>query len=200
MEKTIDKNNDIFEMVKLGLILVIYAVISCTVLALVNNWTLPRIVQNQINKANTAMKNVFPEADSFVAIKNFPPSKNAMIKISDVYLAKNGDDVLGAVCQVSGPTYDKAKIIMGLKNDNTVSGVEFLELSDSPGFGLKAKDATWTFSNGKTFYGQFQGKDATNGFSINNNFDAISGATITSRGVGDLLTEGSKVLHQVQIK
>lgn len=195
MEKTI--NRDIFEMVRLGLILVIYAVVSCTVLAVVNNWTNPKILQNQIDKANVAMKNVFPSADSFEMVENFPKSENSMISVSDVYLAKNVDEVIGAVCQVAGPTYDKAKIIVGINRDGTISGVQFLELTDSPGFGLKAKDATFFLSNGKTFYGQFEGKNANNGFKIGETFDAISGATITSQGVGELLATGTKVLLEV---
>ena len=39
MEKS---NNSTFEMIKLGLILVVYAVASCTVLAIVNNFTKPK--------------------------------------------------------------------------------------------------------------------------------------------------------------
>ena len=34
---------DLGEMIKLGLILVVYAVASCTVLAIVNNFTKPKI-------------------------------------------------------------------------------------------------------------------------------------------------------------
>ena len=54
---------DLGEMIKLGLILVVYAVASCTVLAIVNNFTKPKIMQNQIEKANVAMKKVFANAD-----------------------------------------------------------------------------------------------------------------------------------------
>ncbi len=48
------------EMIKLGLTLAIYAVISCTVLAVVNNFTAPKIAQNQENKVNQAMASFFP--------------------------------------------------------------------------------------------------------------------------------------------
>lgn len=44
--------------------------------------------------------------------------------------------------------------------DGTVTGLQFLELTDSPGFGLKANDPTFTLPNGQTFYGQFNGKNA----------------------------------------
>ena len=53
MEKS---NNSTFEMIKLGLILAIYAAISCVVLAIVNNVTAPKIQQ----------------VKSFLTIQHFP--------------------------------------------------------------------------------------------------------------------------------
>ena len=186
------KNLGIGEMIKLGLVLVCYAVASCAVLAIVNNFTLPKIKQNQIDKANTAMKQVFPSADSFVSVDNFEKSTVPVITLSDFYIAKQGDKVIGAIVQASGPTYDKGKIIVGMKTDGTIEGMRVLELSDSPGFGLKANDSSFKLANGLTFYDQFSGKSALNGFTVNQNFDGISGATITSKGIGDLVTEASK--------
>lgn len=188
MEKS---NNSTFEMIKLGLILAIYAAVSCVVLAIVNNVTAPKIQQNQINKANAAMKKVFAMADSFEPISDFDPSSNGTIKIESMYLAKNGNDVIGATCQVSGPTYEQATIIVGLDKKGTVTGVEFLKITDSPGFGLKANDPTFIMPNGKTFYGQFEGKKAADGFTAGKNFDAISGATITSVGIANLINEAT---------
>lgn len=187
MEKS---NNSTFEMIKLGLILALYAAISCVVLAIVNNVTAPKIQQNQITKANNAMKKVLA-ADSFEQITDFEPSSNGTIKIEDMYLAKKDGKVIGATCQVSGPTYEQATLIVGLDTTGTVTGVEFLKITDSPGFGLKANDPTFIMPNGKTFYGQFEGKKAADGFTAGKNFDAISGATITSVGIGNLITEAT---------
>lgn len=187
MEKS---NNSTFEMIKLGLILALYAAISCVVLAIVNNVTAPKIQQNQITKANNAMKKVLA-ADTFEQITDFEPSSNGTIKIEDMYLAKKDGKVIGATCQVSGPTYEQATLIVGLDTTGTVTGVEFLKITDSPGFGLKANDPTFIMPNGKTFYGQFEGKKAADGFTVGQNFDAISGATITSVGIGNLITEAT---------
>ena len=188
------KNSGVGEMIKLGLILVCYAVASCTVLAIVNSFTSVKIKQNQIDAANKAMREVYSEAESFVQISDFAPSENKNITISDVYLAKKAGKTIGGVAQVSGPTYDKGKIILGLSTEGLVTGMQILELSDSPGFGLKANDPTYKMPDGNTFYGQFTGKDAKNGFKTNSNFDGISGATITSDGIADLMTEGSASL------
>ena len=77
------KNDDsIFGMIKLGLILAVYAVISCTVLAVVNNFTAPKIAQNQVEKVNSAMKSFFPEEGfTFVALNDYEPKSSGSIKI-----------------------------------------------------------------------------------------------------------------------
>lgn len=191
------KNDDsIFGMIKLGLILAVYAVISCTVLAVVNNFTAPKIAQNQVKKVNSAMKSFFPEEGfTFVALNDYEPKSSGSIKIENIILAKNAvGEVAGGAAQVSGPTYDQATILVGMGSDGIVKGVQFLKNTDSPGFGLKANDSTFKLPNGKTFYGQFEGKDAKAGFELGKNFDAISGATITSNGVAGLLNAGTEVL------
>lgn len=191
------KNDDsIFGMIKLGLILAVYAVISCTVLAVVNNFTAPKIAQNQVEKVNSAMKSFFPEEGfTFVALNDYEPKSSGSIKIESIILAKNAaGEVAGGAAQVSGPTYDQATILVGMGSDGIVKGVQFLKNTDSPGFGLKANDSTFKLPNGKTFYGQFEGKDAKAGFELGKNFDAISGATITSNGVAGLLNAGTEVL------
>lgn len=185
------KNDGIWPMVKLGLILAVYAAASCAVLAVVNNFTAPKIAQNQLEKANSAMKAVFADADAFDSVTDFDAAGNNTITIEKMVLAKKGGAVIGAAAQVSGPTYDKGKLIVGVDTNGICTGVKFLELSDSPGFGLKASDPNFTLANGKTFYGQFTGIDAKNGFTAGSNFDAISGATITSVGVAGLLNEGT---------
>lgn len=183
--------NSSFETVKLGIILAIFAAVSCTVLAIVNNFTSSVIEKNKIEKANAAMKIVMPEATSFEPAKEYAASTDSTISIQSFYVAKKGDDVIGAVVQVNGPTYDRGTLMVGMLRDGTVTGVQFLELSDSPGFGIKAKDPSFKLANGKTFCGQFEGKNAADGFIPGQTFDAITGSTITSRGTGNLLTQAT---------
>lgn len=182
------------EMIKLGLTLAIYAVISCTVLAVVNNFTAPKIAQNQKNKVDQAMNAFFPgEPDEykFITVEDFEPASVGTIKIENMIIAKKDGRAVGGAAQVNGPTYDQATILVGMKADGTITGLQFLKNTDSPGFGLKANDPTFTLSNGKTFFGQFEGKNAKDGFKAGETFDAISGATITSNGVANLLAEGT---------
>jgi len=184
------KNLGIGEMIKLGCILVCYAVVSCAILAVVNSFTSVKIEQNRREQANKAMREVFANADDFEPVTSFEGSSNSAITVSDFYVAKKDGQITGGVVQVTGPTYDTGKIIVGVDKNGIITGMQILELSDSPGFGLKANDPGFKLPNGMTFYGQFTGKDAKKGFITNETFDAISGATITSKAIGDLLDQG----------
>lgn len=192
------KSRGLGEMIKLGLVLVAFAVSSCAVLAIVNNFTAPQIAKNKERKVNEAMVQFFPEEGlAFEAIGSFRADTVGPITVDNVYLAKKGTEIIGGAAEVTGPTYDQGTIIVGMKKDGTVTGLQFLKLTDSPGFGLKANDPTFIMPNGKTFYGQFEGKNAKESFVAGKNFDAISGATVTSVGIASLINEGTKALFKL---
>ena len=189
-----DKENA-WSMIKLGLVLCAYAVVACALLAIVNNFTAPKIADNQARKVSAAMQEFFPDSGlSFETVNDFTPPVVGAITVDEIYVAKKGNEIVGGAAQVTGPTYDQGSILIGIKTDGTVTGLKFLKLTDSPGFGLKANDPTFKLPNGKTFYGQFEGKNAKSGFKAGQNFDAISGATITSVAVSSLINEGTKNL------
>ena len=192
------KSRGLGEMIKLGLVLVAFAVSSCAVLAIVNNFTAPQIAKNKERKVNEAMVQFFPEEGlTFETIGSFKADTVGPITVDNVYLAKNGNEIVGGAAEVTGPTYDQGTIIVGMKKDGTVTGLQFLKLTDSPGFGLKANDPTFIMPNGKTFYGQIEGKNAKESFVAGKNFDAISGATVTSVGIASLINEGTKALFKL---
>ncbi|MCQ2578905.1 MAG: FMN-binding protein [Treponema sp.] len=177
------------QILKLGLTLAAFAVVSCLALAVVNNFTAPVIEKNNAAKTSAGLTVVFPEADSFESV-NAEKSINKTT-IEGVWLAKKGDTVLGGVAKVTGPTYDKSTILTGFDKNMKISGVVILETSDSPGFGQNAKDPSYKTSTGKTFYGQFEGVDAKNGVEAGKNFEALSGATITSNGIAALINDAA---------
>ena len=191
------KKENAWSMLKLGLVLCAYAVAACAMLAVVNNFTAPKIAQNQERKVSAAMQEFFPENGlTFETINDYTAPVVGAITVDEMYVAKRGSEIVGGAAQVSGPTYDQGTILVGIKADGTVAGLKFLKLTDSPGFGLKANDATFKLPNGKTFYGQFEGKNAAAGFKAGENFDAISGATITSVAVALLINEGTKNIFE----
>ncbi|MGN0370747.1 MAG: RnfABCDGE type electron transport complex subunit G [Butyrivibrio sp.] len=75
------------------------------------------------------------------------------------------------------------KMTVGIDKSGTITGLEFLELSETAGLGMKAKE--------DTFKSQFAGINADRiefvkgGKSSDNQIDAISSATITTTAVTD---------------
>ena len=173
------------EMLKLGLVLACFAAVACVALAFVNNLTAPTIAKVEAEKANAGMKAVFADADYFMDAEGFTSTVINGVTIDKVCFAYKNDAKIGVVVQATGSTYDKATILVGINMDKVVTGVNFLSITDTPGFGQKAAEPT--------FYEQFAGKNAAGSFVPGTDFDGISGATITTNGVANIITEATKI-------
>ncbi len=117
-----------------------------------------------------------------------------------IWIYSNGQDKLYIVAVRGNGLWDEIWGYVALKSDlNTVAGVAFDHKAETPGLGAEIKD-------NPAFRAQFKGKRI---FDDQGNFtgiivrkggardpqhevDAISGATITSNGVTDMLIEGLK--------
>ena len=167
------------KILKLGFILAAYASVACVSLALVYNVTAPAIERVKQEKAGAGMKIVFEQADSFVPVQNFERDAANPIAINALYTAEKGGKVLGAVVEAAGATYDKATMLIGLDLNRTITGIQFLSLTDTPGFGQRA--------NEPEFLNQFTGLNAENTLEAGKNFDGLSGASITTKGVTNIV-------------
>ncbi len=170
--------SDIFKMLKLGLTLAIFASVACLALAMVNIYTAPRIAEAQQAKANAGMTVVFENATSFEQVE-IPQTDTGSVTINSLFLAKDGDAVAGAVVEATGPTYDEATMLIGFDLNRTITGIEFLALSDTPGFGQAAAEPA--------FKDQFKGLAVGDTVTPGTDFDGISGSTITTNGVSAIL-------------
>jgi electron transport complex protein RnfG len=75
-------------------------------------------------------------------------------------------------------------------------GVGVTTHSETPGLGARAKDDP-------SFGAQFKGMSLDSPFSVKadgGQIDAVSGATVTSRGVAAALNDGAKVFNELQSK
>ena len=164
---------------KLGFTLAAYATVACVSLAFVYNVTAPAIERVKQEKAGAGMKIVFEQADSFVPVQNFERDAANPIAINALYTAEKGGKVLGAVVEAAGPTYDKATMLIGLDLNRTITGIQFLSLTDTPGFGQRA--------NEPEFLNQFKNLNAEKTLEAGKDFDGLSGATITTKGVTNIV-------------
>ena len=182
MSETKKSNNDVMQMLKLGVVLAIFASIACVLLAIVNNVTSPKIAQIKIDNRNNALAEIFGSDASFTDYDGFVKEKINGVEVEGFYIAKNSNnEIIGVAVQATGPTYDKATILTGITTENTIKSIKILSISDTSGFGQNATKPE--------FYTQFAGKSLNDKFSPEKggDIDGLSGATITRTGVSKIL-------------
>ncbi|GJM14165.1 MAG: Na(+)-translocating NADH-quinone reductase subunit C [Pseudohongiella sp.] len=110
-----------------------------------------------------------------------------------IYIVEDGDEIETIVVPVSG--YGLWGILYGflaLEGDaNTVKGLAFYELKETPGLGAEVRNPRWTaLWPGKKIYdeeGEVGLRVIKGQGSGDYQIDGLSGATLTSRGVDDLI-------------
>lgn len=159
-------------------------------------------------KANeAAYRAVFSQAEKFntdeALMAAIGPCNEALagmsygnVSVENVLRAVDGSgNELGyVITAVSNDSYGGAvKLSIGLMDDGTVTGVEFLEINDTPGLGLKAKEAP--------FISQFNEKNVSeftvikSGTPKDSEIVSISGATITSSATANAVNAALYYLH-----
>jgi len=172
-------------MLRLGLILAIFATAACVMLAFVYTGTAAIIEQRHEADLRAAQKEIFPDADSFEPAVGIE-SPDASVTIGDAYTAIRNGEPVGAVLQLSHAGYSgPIEIMAGVSIDGIITGVKIMEHSDTPGLGANAASPSYFVdrANGITFYGQFAGKSVHDPFEVKGDVVAITASTITSRAV-----------------
>jgi electron transport complex protein RnfG len=179
---------------KLGIVLTLYATVACVGLAFVYSATAKIIAQRQQADLEAALKDLFPEGDGFRDITGELSSPDPQVKFEVQYEIKRGDAVIGVAIRASGASYGGPVVILsGVGSDGTISGVKILETSDTPGLGANASSPSYFVdrSRGITFYGQFTGKSVRDPFEVKGDVAAITASTITSRAVAGVVKASS---------
>jgi len=174
-------------MLKLGVVLALYAVAACVGLAFVYAGTEKVIAQRQRADLEESLSELFSEADDFKAISGLKSGDPTVtIEEDGTFAAYKKGEVIGAVLRTSRASYNGAiKILVGVGINGKISGVKILEHSDTPGLGANAASASYYIDRAKGihFYDQFTGKAVSDPFVPKNDVIAITAATITSRAV-----------------
>ena len=174
-------------MLKLGAILALYAAAACVGLAFVHAGTEKVIAGRQQADLEAALKELFPDADSFRPISHIASLDPAVtIDTAGSYGAIKNGTVVGAALRVSRAGYNGAlRILVGVEAGGRICGVKILDHSETPGLGANAASASYYVdrAGGIRFYEQFTGKNARDPFVIRQDVIAITAATITSRAV-----------------
>lgn len=177
--------------IKLTVTLFVTCVIVAALLGLVDNVTREKIAA--INWENTvaAMKAVVadPDATTFSdALENTEAMSAAALAgggtLDSVYEVQVGGAGAGyAIKVVASGSQGKIEMMVGVDGEGTVTGVSIVKNAETAGIGSKVMTNMPTAS-GVGVLSQFEGKSAADApLTVGANVDAISGATVSTRGV-----------------
>jgi len=138
--------------------------------------TEPVKLAKEAREREEALKGLMPEAD------NINKVRDVVIEGKDnaIYRAEKNGDTIGYVVSSVGRGYSSfIRMLVAVNTDDVVSGIDILGHGETPGLGDQITE-DW-------FKGRFKGKTMEHLVVVKNETDtdvqAISGATISSRGV-----------------
>ena len=177
--------------IKLTVTLFVTCVIVAALLGLVDNVTRDKIAA--INWENTvaAMKAVVadPDATTFSdALENTDAMSAAAAAaggtLDSVYEVQVGGAGAGyAIKVVASGSQGNIEMMVGVDGEGTVTGVSIVDNSETAGIGSKVM-GNEPLPSGTRVLDQFIGKSAADGqLAVGTNVDAITGATVSSKGV-----------------
>ena len=175
------------KILKLALVLFLICAIVAGILGVVDLVTRDRIKEYQTNKTNRARAAVLevkvPEGEEqYVDIDlkalNIPTTVTANGQDVEILSAAQAADASGYVVETKfSGAQGSIVMIVGVSNDFTCTGISITQHSETPGLGAVAAGDT---QKGRDFRASFEGVDGSVQLK---DIDAMSGATITSRGV-----------------
>ena len=174
-------------MIKLGLVLALFAAAACVMLAFVYTGTLPVIYERQRSDFYEALRELFHDADDFEAIVDIR-SPDPAVSIENAYAAIKDGEIIGAALRVARAGYSgPIKTLVGVSADGIITGAKILEHSETPGLGANASSSSYYVDrpNHITFYAQFTGKKVNDPFEVRRDVMVITASTITSRAIAD---------------
>ncbi|HEY3346157.1 MAG TPA: RnfABCDGE type electron transport complex subunit G [Nitrospirota bacterium] len=138
--------------------------------------TEPVKVRKEAQELEQALKGLMPQADSIQAVKDIKIAG----KECKIYEAKQGGNLTGFVVSSYGKGYSSyIKLLVAIDANNTVTAVDVLGHAETPGLGDQITEG-W-------FKDRFKGKSLEHLVVVKGDtqtdVQAISGATISSRGV-----------------
>lgn len=175
-------------MLKLGVVLGLYATIACVGLAVVYSGTKDAIAAHQQRELEAALFELFPAADGFEDISGSIQSPNPGVRFVNEYRMSSGGNPVGIAIRAAAASYGgEITSLIGVGIDRMVAGVKILANKDTPGLGANAANPAYFVDkrNKRTFYDQFAGKEIAAPFRVKEDVIAITASTITSTAVAN---------------
>ncbi len=148
--------------------LLVISAVTALMLSCVNALTADRIAANAEAEKAAAIQAIFSEADSSGR------SEAIFEGIDELYLVMAGDDMIGYAASVSPLGFGgEFSLMVGIRADGTVAGIQVVSHSETPGLGSRVGD--------ESFLSQFRGKSGQ--LALGRDVDAITGSTVSSRAI-----------------
>ena len=176
--KTKEKvNMDPKYIIKLTVTLLLTCMVVAGLLGWVNSITKDKIAAITWEKTVAAMQKVI-EAD------DFSDATAQGGTLAAVYQAQSGGQPVGYAINVEASgSQGTISMMVGIDMDGAVTGVSIVTNSETSGIGSKVM-SNEPLTNGTRVLDQFIGKSAADGvLSVGSNVDAITGATVSTKGV-----------------
>ncbi len=175
--------------IKLTVTLLVTCVIVAACLGGVNAITAEKIEAINKEKTEIAMKAVVADPDNTTFSDKLDLTDEMVaaagsVTLDSVYEAQvNGQSAGHAIKVVASGSQGKIEMMVGVDAEGTVTGVSIVKNSETSGIGSKVMTNMPTAA-GVGVLSQFEGKSAADGtLTVGANVDAISGATVSTRGV-----------------
>ncbi len=153
----------------------------------VNAVTADRIAAINLANTETALRAVATTANEFAALtltdKMTAAASANGAKLTEAYEVKVGGESAGyAFKVVASGSQGNIEMIVGVDADNAVTGVSIVSNKETSGIGSKVMDNN-ALPSGTGVLDQFIGMSGAGSLAVGKNVDAISGATVSSKGV-----------------
>ncbi|MGI6742347.1 MAG: RnfABCDGE type electron transport complex subunit G [Eubacteriales bacterium] len=149
-------------------LLLISAVIAL-LMALVNGFTKDKIASNNLKATEEAIARIYPKFDLTTEIES-----DIELPIKAVYRLDEGGALLGYCVSVQPSGFNGAiEMMVGINPDGTITGVEIISHTETPGIGAAADDPEYL----KDYIG------LSGNISFGDGIDALTGATISSKAI-----------------
>ncbi len=181
------------DIIKLGVILMVYSAVAGLFLGWVNNATDPKIREQKRLEIETAIKEVLPASATFFETKTFPSTDG---KSQDTVFIGYSDStkqtIIGFAAMAKGSGFSSTiSTMVGLNVDMSINAIKVISQSETPGLGTKLVEPE--------FITQFPSKNSEQ-LAVDKDggtIKSITGATISSRActnsIKALITKLSKL-------
>jgi electron transport complex protein RnfG len=171
--------------------LVIVTVVAAVLLGFVHDITLKSITaQNELSEA-VAIASIFENENITSREINIQEG----LPVKRVQEVMSGSELVGYIFHTSPIGYaGEMNLMVGIDSTGVIRGVKVLQHTETPGLGNEAVAPAFT----NQFKGKSSGLVITRSDPIDNEIQAVSGATITSSAIVDGVNEALEYFQQMQ--